>query len=136
MQRRVSRRVAQHRLFSKTARTLDPNYRSGEWQPQLYSSNSGRSLINGSTTLYDFMIYQFRLNRFRATMEGRVANFLEYTQKNIGLVSMRSKAFNYSLYYYFGTIHKSASNLLFNVRLQPVMMHKVHHLIQYFHAGQ
>eukprot|EP01064_Diplonema_japonicum_P001557 TRINITY_DN11026_c0_g4_i1.p1 TRINITY_DN11026_c0_g4~~TRINITY_DN11026_c0_g4_i1.p1 ORF type:complete len:209 (+),score=1.37 TRINITY_DN11026_c0_g4_i1:46-672(+) len=126
----------QARCLSRTATLRDLSYKNSEWQADKMTTNRGRSLINSDTTLYDFMVYGFQLSRKRGTVEARVANLLEYTQKNIGMVSMRSKAFNYSLYYYYPVIHKAASNLLYNFKLQPLLMHKVHHLIQYFHAGQ
>eukprot|EP01059_Diplonema_ambulator_P016419 TRINITY_DN27917_c0_g1_i1.p1 TRINITY_DN27917_c0_g1~~TRINITY_DN27917_c0_g1_i1.p1 ORF type:complete len:224 (+),score=44.34 TRINITY_DN27917_c0_g1_i1:38-673(+) len=133
---RSARRHGGARCLSRTAVKYDPGYKHNEWQADKMTTDTGRYLINSDTTLYDFMIYTFQLNRFYCTVESRVANLLEYTTKNVGMVSMRSRAFNYSLYYYFPVIHKAASNLLFNYKIQPLMMHKVHHLIQYFHAAQ
>merc|ERR1712167_425234 len=31
--------------------------------------------------------------------------------------------------------HKAVTNLLFNYRLQPLLLHKIYHVIKHFHAG-
>eukprot|EP01061_Rhynchopus_euleeides_P019692 TRINITY_DN32303_c0_g1_i1.p1 TRINITY_DN32303_c0_g1~~TRINITY_DN32303_c0_g1_i1.p1 ORF type:complete len:247 (+),score=56.05 TRINITY_DN32303_c0_g1_i1:100-741(+) len=129
-------RGLQKRGISTTRALCDKHFRRDEWTPSTYQVDQGaRYLMNRDTTIHEFMLYQHRLNRNPGTIDGRVGKFLETLQKNIGYVSLRSKAFNYSAYYYYTLMNQIASNLLFAYRLQPVIMHKVHHLIQYFHVG-
>ena len=135
----MSLRVAlrgQKRLISRTRSLQDPNYRPDEWTPLTYFNNTGRSLVHADTPFYDFLLFQFRLHRYHGSIEGRVGKFLELAVRNIGYISLRSRAYNYSSHYYFTLIHKMAANLLYNVKLQPLLMNKVFHLIQYFHCGE
>ena len=126
----------QRRGLAASAVRLDKNFRKEEWSPMSYTTNLGnRNLVNSDTTLHEFMLYHYRLNRHAGSTDGRVGQFLETLQKNVGYVSLRSKAFNYSTYYYFAQMNQIASGLLFAYKLQPAIMNKVHHLLQYFHAG-
>ena len=123
-------------VFKATAPVLDKHYKQEEWNPLNYTvNNGGRSLINKDTTLYEFMMYQYRLNRMAGTVDDRIGRFVETVYKNMGYVSLRSKASNYSVFYYYGLMNRMTSGLLYNTRLQPVMMHKVNHLLAYFHGG-
>eukprot|EP00756_Hemistasia_phaeocysticola_P014718 Hpha_TRINITY_DN15355_c0_g5::TRINITY_DN15355_c0_g5_i1::g.87984::m.87984 len=112
-----------------------PVYNGGSYEPFRYRENSGRYMINSDTSFFDLMMVMYRLNRYRTTVEHKVAMFLENTLKNFGYMSVRCRAFNYSLYYFFALFHKVVCNLLYNVRLQPLIMNKLHTLLRSFHGG-
>eukprot|EP00755_Sulcionema_specki_P000125 Sspe_Gene.114644::Locus_100816_Transcript_1_1_Confidence_1.000_Length_447::g.114644::m.114644 len=112
-----------------------PTLSLDKWNALAVRDSDGRPVVNSDITFYDYLMYVHRLWSSPASIEGKISHLFEMVLKNVGYVSLRCRAFNYSLYHYNHMVHKAVTNLLYNVRLQPLILHKLYHVLRHFHGG-